>query len=290
MTYEADELARYMQIPGIFEDPERSDEDKIVWSRIWNELATIRKEHPNRFHPVYATGIDGLGLSGHEIPSLQSINAALKPLGWSAVYVDGMVTDILYRQMQSARVFPIARSIRKLRDLHHSAAPDFVHDVIGHLPMLYIDDYQQLVVSWASDAVDAYPTEQDHAISRSLGELIDAYEQPVRDSELIARNKQALSQLHQQVAGNPSRNAKYVRHYAWSIELGLVQLGGDQPIIVGSAALSSPGELMKIIDGKTAFTSFAQHALDTPVDYSTPQEVLFVAQGFPEYQAVLRGI
>jgi phenylalanine-4-hydroxylase len=290
MNYETDQLSRYTQTSGILIDPDRSNEDKIAWNKIWHEIASIRKQNPGRFHPRYAAGFNRLGLSGDEIPTLQSINVALELIGWSAVYVDGMVTDILYRQMQSARIFPIARSIRKLRDLHHSAAPDFVHDVIGHLPMLFIDDYQKLMVSWASNALDDHPTEQDRAISRSLGELIDAYEQPVRDSEQIARKKQALDRLHQQVASNPSRNAKYDRHYAWSIELGLVQLDGTEPIIIGSAALSSPSELMNIIDGKTAFTSFAQHAIDTPVDYSTAQEVLFVAQGFSEYHAVLKSI
>ncbi len=135
-------LADFLRDDAIYSDPPRTSEDEEVWRRGLRNLETLWKTTEDRFFGDYLSGLDRLKISATRIPSLSDINQMLSEIGWTAVYVDGMIDDHLYHEMQSSPYFPVARRLRSLRDIDHSAAPDFIHDVIGHLPMLFEVEYR----------------------------------------------------------------------------------------------------------------------------------------------------
>lgn len=291
LAKEFQSLANFLKDDAAYAEPVRTAEDKEVWSRIVRHLEMLWKTDEKRFFIDYLSGLERLKISASRIPVLSDINRMLSQIGWSAVYVDGMVDDHLYHEMQAARIFPVARRLRRLRDLDHSAAPDFVHDVLGHLPMLFTAHYRFLVREWAQRAMAAPREALDAEISKALAALIAEHESGVIDPAMIDKKTDELRDLHRRArSGTPSLAARFARFYAWAIEFGIITDGKDRLQISGSASLSSPGELRKIFNGETQLVSFVNNALDTPVDYTTPQNTMFFVSQFSEYRSVLRSI
>lgn len=284
-------LADFLRNQAIYSAPVRTLEDEEVWGRVLRNLEVLWKTTEEPFFADYLSGLDRLKISASRIPTLSDINKMLSEIGWTAIYVDGMVDDHLYHEMQSARYFPVARRLRSLRDIDHSAAPDFIHDVIGHLPMLFEVEYRSLINNWARRAFDAPREAIDHDMSRALAALIEEKEKEVLDPTGIADRTIELQDLHRKARRKrPSRAARYHRFYAWAIELGVIAKGDDVVRVCGSAALSSRGELQKLFNGETQLISFVDHALNTPVDYTAPQNALFIVQDFSDYRKVLESI
>jgi phenylalanine-4-hydroxylase len=283
-------LESFLADPRTLADPVRTAEDKDVWMSLLELLRHVWRSHTHNLYKDYLSGVGLLDISASRIPSLSDINAMLARIGWSAAYVDGMVDDRLYQEMQAAKVFPVARHIRRKRDLFHSAAPDFIHDVIGHLPMLFSSQYQSLLNEWARRALTARPTSRDVEASEALGALIEEREKEYPSPEAIANKTAALEQLHRQTEASHSRAARFARFYAWVFEFGLTAGDSGGIRVGGSAALSSPGEFKRIISGETQLRSFAEHAITTPVNYSVVQDTMFVAKDFQEYSRVLARI
>jgi phenylalanine-4-hydroxylase len=284
-------LTDFLKDDAAYAEPIRTAEDKEVWSRIVRHLEMLWKAEDKRFFTDYLLGLERLKISASRIPVLSKINLMLSQIGWSAVYVDGMVDDHLYHEMQAARIFPVARKLRRLRDLDHSAAPDFAHDVLGHLPMLFTAHYRSIVREWGQLAMVAPREALDVEISKSLAALIAEHENGVLDAAMIGKKTDELEELHRRARnGSPSLAARFARFYAWAIEFGIIADGNDTLQVSGSAALSSPGELRKLFNGETQLVSFVDHALDTPVDYTTPQSTMFFVNHFSEYRRVLRNI
>lgn len=284
-------LADFLRDDAIYSDPPRTSENEEVWGRVLRNLETLWKTTEKRFFANYLSGLERLKISASRIPSLSDVNQMLSEIGWQAVYVDGMVDDHLYHEMQSHSYFPVARRLRSLRDIDHSAAPDFIHDVIGHLPMLFEADYRSLINTWARRAFAAPRDKIDVDMSRGLAALIEAKERDVLDPAEIEDKTIELQDLHRKARRKrPSQAARYHRFYAWAIELGVIADDRDGIRVCGSAALSSRGELQKLFNGETQLISFIDNALNTPVDYTEPQNSLFFVRGFSEYRDVLESI
>ncbi|HEX3870540.1 MAG TPA: hypothetical protein VHV77_08900 [Pirellulales bacterium] len=283
-------LAQFRAGQGNFADPVRSEEDEDVWTSLLALLQQLWKSHETNLYSDYWSGLSFLDISASQIPSLSDINRMLSGIGWSAIYVDGMVDARLYQEMLADKVFPVARHIRRKRDILHSAAPDFIHDVIGHLPMLFSPQYQSLLNEWARRGLEARLDPKDVEVSEALSALIEEREKERPDLQAIAKKAAILEQLHQATSASPSRAARFSRFYAWAFEFG-VAFGENRRLkIGGSAALSSPEEFKRIVSGDTQLKSFADHAITSPIDYSVVQHTVFIAADFSEYARVLAGI
>lgn len=283
-------LAQMRADQNVLLDPVRTDEDKDVWTSLLAFLQQLWKSHENNLYDDYLSGLSFLDVSVSQIPALSDINKILSRIGWSAVYVDGMVDGRLYQEMLAGRVFPVARHIRRKRDMLHSAAPDFMHDVIGHLPMLFSSQYQALLNEWARRALEAQPGDKDAEVSKALSALIEEREKECPDLDAVSRKTAILEQLHQETSASPSRAARFARFYAWAIEFGVSFNAGGQLKIGGSAALSSPEEFKRIVSRETQLRSFTEFAINSPVNYSVVQHAVFVVADFSEYAQVLASI
>jgi len=280
-------VRRELETPAQMPDPVRTEEDKCVWTTIFPLLHQIWTSHRDYLHDEFVTGLERLNLTADRIPQLSDLNRGLSEIGWTAAYVDGVVEDRIYHQMCAERVFPVARGIRRMRDLKHSAAPDFVHDVLGHLPMLFSADYRSLNVAWAHKGLTVQPSSLDKAISMALDALTEEHQKENPDPLAIKSKTTLLRSLHDHAGASPSRAARLARFYVWSIEFGITARDGGGFRIGASASLSSPEEFMRIVNGGVKLAPFRKYAITTPVDYTVVQNTMFIADDFAEYQQVL---
>jgi len=105
-----------------------------TWRRLYARLDHCRA---HQAHPLFAAGLDALGIAADAIPSLAAVNARLEALtGWRGVPVAGLEDGRSFFALLARREFPIGEFIRDAKDLSYTPAPDVFHDLYGHLPLL----------------------------------------------------------------------------------------------------------------------------------------------------------
>lgn len=119
--------------------PEFSADDQKTWTQLYDRLDDCRR---NLAHPLFAQGIDILGLSAERIPELAPINKILLPLtGWQGFVADGFVKAEHFFAHLKARRFPVGNFLRAAKNLNYTPAPDIFHDLYGHLPFFTDPDF-----------------------------------------------------------------------------------------------------------------------------------------------------
>lgn len=272
-----------------YADPVRTEEDHAVW-REYLSLVGPGEHNRSWKRSAYCEGIALLAPSAERIPSLCEINRWLAAIGWQADYHSGFVRASEYAQLQARRIFPIARHIRRHRDFLHSAAPDFIHDLFGHLPMLFEEDYRDLIGAWAAKRAHVDSSPEDTAVARVQDELIAANESTERDGAAIRRLTEELRRAQQAACLRASNAGRLERFYTWCMEFGLLQQRAVGPQIIGGAVLSSYGEMTRAINGQVRFSMFQASTLDRAVNYTVYQDEMFMASSFEEYHELLERI
>ena len=114
------------------------DDEHHTWRLLFQGLGPCRRDMA---HPIFAVGIEKLGISAQQIPDLNSVNRRLRQLtGWQGVPVLGLEDNASFFRGLAARRFPIGNFIRDMRDVSYTPAPDVFHDLYGHLPFLADED------------------------------------------------------------------------------------------------------------------------------------------------------
>lgn len=269
-------------------DPPRSGEDVLLWRMM---LERIERLMESGWHSAqYVDSFAWFRSLEPGIPLLGTINRWLDSVGWRAVYVTGYIPVRRYQELQAQRIFPLSWRIRRLRDIDHSAEPDFIHDVFGHLPMLFHERYRSLICEWAERGLQVTPTGVDLALEDHLMTLINAREQPQVNAEEVERITRKLIEAQAAATACSSRFFKLETFYTWAIEFGVIDDGHFGRKLIGAAALSSPGEMERIFSGRTTISSFADEAIGVPVDYTLYQKEIFAVRRFEDYFSVLRAI
>jgi phenylalanine-4-hydroxylase len=270
-------------------DAVRTPQDQQVWRTMVDRIKSIVSDSPWH-HRVYREAFAQIVAWRDAIPDPDQLNAWLAPTGWRCAIVDGYVPVSAYQKLQSERIFPISWSVRKPRDIDHAPSPDFVHDVLGHLPMLFDEQYAALVQEWAERGLDADASPADRAAARAFGELLAAYERPVVDADEIASRTDWLLATQAAAVAGRSRHFLFESFYTWAIEMGFVRSADQSLTLIGAAALSSPGEMTRLLGGSVAMEPFADGAVGRAVNYTRYQDVVFVVDDFDDYVRALRRI
>lgn len=283
------EAISYLQNEENYNHHTPTEDNIYVWKTIFSQI--IKNINENKgIHPDYVYGFNRLDLRENLPPTLAELNTKLYGIGWQAIFVKGLVPNLLYAELQKNCIFPIAADIRKKRDLEHSAAPDFIHDIVGHLPMMFSAPYQKLVVSWASLVIENPPTKGDMASNKALYDLINEKEKMDLCERTIQEKTEILKKAYiDNLKLPPSKYAMLERFYTWAVEFGIIK-NNETMNIIGGAALSSTSEMKAIMSGKTALRHFTDNAINTPVDYTLVQDFLFYVHNFDDYFAELKKI
>src|SRR6476659_2082900 len=119
-----------------------TEDDHAVWDLLFARQVELLG---SRVVSAFRDGIDLLKLAHPGVPDVEGLNAILIPrTGWRTVAVPGLVPDDVFFAMLSQRVFPVGNFIRKREKLDYLEAPDWFHDMFGHIPMLAHHDFAEM--------------------------------------------------------------------------------------------------------------------------------------------------
>lgn len=219
-------------------------EDQYVWKTMVSNIVHLIKKNVKDIYFSYLERFKRLPLYGGKIRTIDSINEQLSVIGWKAIYVDGFVSAQTYVQLQSHQICPVSKNIRKMKHIDHSA-PDFAHDVLGHLPMLFSEGYREVLKSWALEPCRLESSPLDDELYKATLTLIDAREVDKPNFFEIEAWTEKLRQIYSLLNKNPSLS----KLYAWSFEFGVLKEDCKMKIIE-AAILSSTQEIRNVCEKK----------------------------------------
>ena len=256
---------------------------------VWNEVLTrnewVISEYGSSIHPGYLEGLRALDLP-RRVPRVEEINERLQPTGWKTVCVDGYIPTAVYVRLMAASVFPISRRIRNPEHVDYAPMPDLVHDIVGHLPMLFLKEHRDYLRRLASVMTRAVPNELDaelYWVNRRLSELkTDKRSLPAS----IEAADREVRRVHRSLENKASELTRLGRLYLWTVEFGWIGKP-EAPLAYGAALLSSPTELRAVCDGTTPVQPHGVDAMLTDISFSDLQAQYFVADDFAHLDRVL---
>lgn len=256
-----------------------------VWRQVLSRNASMIAQYAHRMHPDYVQGMRSLALPSH-IPAIEDINRCLAPTGWKTVCVDGYIPSAAYVGLMSASIFPVSRMVRRAEHIDFAPAPDFVHDVLGHLPMLFSIEYRNFLRRIASVMSRAVPNALDTDFYDAGRAIAAARGAPSASAIDIASADSRMQRVIAAIAADPSELTHLRRMYVWSVEFGL--LGDCNGFSVhGAALLSSPTEFRLVCDGAPRLHPFSLDVIQHENAFSDVLSQYFVARDFAQLDEVL---
>lgn len=268
------------------EHKEYSNESLQVWQLILAQKEYLFKYHASCLDQEYILGFNKMGLSSTKIPFVLDINEALNTIGWSAVCVAGYLPPMIYAKFIENKIFPIARDIRHLKHINNAPLPDFIHDVTGHLPMLFSQEYRSFLCRIIVLMARAPGNDLDAALFLSAiewGKLKNSLNPSIiRIQALETKMKHIVTELKKK----PSILTQLNRMFLWSIELGV--LGNIKNYrCYGAGILSSPLELEAVYKKSKKIIPYSMAVIHHEINYSSLQDQFFVIQDYDQLQCVL---
>jgi phenylalanine-4-hydroxylase len=259
--------------------------DHSVWQEVLARNEQLVEQHRDRMHPAYTEGLAALKLPT-SIPSIAEINERLAPTGWRTVCVDGYIPTADYVGLMASNVFPVSRVIRRPMHIDYAPAPDMVHDILGHLPMLFSPEYRRFLKRLAAVMSDAVPNALDrefYEANRAMSELKSDITSP---RHLVEEAEARVGRVQRALKREASELTHLSRMYLWSLEFGLLGTPGNFSIF-GAALLSSPAEFRTLCDAGRRPEPYSLDVIHHDIDFSDLQASYFVAKDFAQYDEVL---
>jgi phenylalanine-4-hydroxylase len=118
-------------------------EENAVWSFIYQELETL---HQNKACELYLVGKEKLALDGKAMPKLHLLNARLKQEHNIGIAIaEGLLHTRSFFYYLSQRLMPCTQFIRHHSNPEYTPEPDAVHDVLGHVPALMNEEFNDII-------------------------------------------------------------------------------------------------------------------------------------------------
>ena len=136
-------------------------------NQVWETLIKRQKQTiQNRACDEFIQGVEKVGFSETQIPSLQSVTDSIQCTGWKAEPVLGTIQVDEFFAMLARRAFPVATFIRIPEELDYLQQPDLFHEYFGHCPMLTNQAYADFV-QWYGQ----FASTLEHGLRVILGRL-----------------------------------------------------------------------------------------------------------------------
>lgn len=277
-------LAQYIATQ---EQTEYTNEDLFVWKKFVSNQYVLLKTQSNYIETAYISGFYELGLSPDYIPNLVEINQVLQTAGWSAVYVNGYIPAKAYAHFISLKIFPISKSIRKIYQIDHAPMPDFIHDIMGHLPLLLTNQYQEFLQQITYLMTHNQGNKLDEALFQANLELANLKNVAHPNKILVQNQLEKIKRINHELKTNPSVVSFLNRMFLWSIEFGLIGTTKEYRCF-GAGILSSPTELNYVCQRKPKILPYSLKVIDYDIDFINFQSNYFVATDFDQHINVLK--
>lgn len=256
-----------------------------VWSEVLARNEQVVTRHAERVHPAYIEGLRALQLPSR-IPRTDEVNDRLRGTGWKIVAVDGYLPATTYAALMAESIFPVSSRIRRREHIDFAPEPDMVHDILGHLPMLFCAEHRDYLRELAVHACRATPNELDvvyHEAVRQMAELKSTAGSAPQD---VAGAEAKVEQVYRDLVTNASEVTCLRRIYIWSVEFGL--FGGLEDFTVhGAALMSAPTELSRVLGGAARLEPYSLAVVRRENSFSDLLEQYFVAKDYAQLHEVL---
>ncbi|RZA25909.1 MAG: hypothetical protein EOP10_05345 [Proteobacteria bacterium] len=274
-----------MQSSGDF--PQYSEENHETWRNFFKEARKSWATHNSIIHPFYRDNAYRLEEFSNRIPTLDQLNSALSAIGWSSRYVDGLVPGWEIADLLQNKIMPVSRKIRPAEELHFASEPDLIHDIFGHFPTLFADEYRDLLSRWARPS-SALPIYEGDRANYHLNKMMVLYNGLISDKsqeELILSSKHLCNFLVQ----NPTPSQTFDKAYFWIFEFGIIQQA-DQRLVLGAGILSSLNELEKLAFGDCELEELNSENILESYNISSHQDKYLVVPYLDRFHAILEEI
>jgi phenylalanine-4-hydroxylase len=261
-------------VPQRYEQYDASAHD--VWREVVERNERLVRTHRHRVHPAYAQGLDALRLP-RRIPRLEDLNERLQGTGWSIVAVDGYIPTSAYVGLMAQSVFPVSRAIRRPIHIDFAPAPDLVHDVLGHLPLLFSREHRDFLKRLAGVMGRAASNELDARFFDAARRLADVMSDPARCTREGPVVEERMRSVNAALESNASELTHLRRMYVWSIEFGLLGDPTDYRVH-GAALLSSPAEFVIACGPGAPVVPYSLDVIHRENAFSEPVAQYFVAR------------
>ncbi len=206
-----------------------------VWNRIFEGRKDIFFNYGDLLPDIYLASIKRLGYNESFLPTLSQINNNLKGTPWKAVWAKELsIHDFCL--LTAHYIFPIKAAHRSLLEIEFALYPDFIHDLLGHIPLLNIKELSDLIVSLSKEFISLeYSNVDDELYEELYGENIKSDDNDL-DAQLDKNDlcaKRLLSRL-----------------FLLTVEFGLLKKSNKYQIF-GAGILSSCSEIINILSDKT---------------------------------------
>ncbi|MCB9228200.1 MAG: hypothetical protein H6618_01175 [Deltaproteobacteria bacterium] len=264
--------------------PTVTEGKRLSWNMFFKHYKEILNEFRQYIYPSWLYGFHKLNFKEDETPELCSLNYRLAETGWQLVRVGGYLPSVVYSEYLSAGLFPVASYIRPATCSTHSPQPDFIHDVLGHLPMLFDPSYGHFLKQLATEIAKCGPDlveQRFNQINNLLG--MQAAEGAGPDYPEL---QSELTELQKLRSHAQTRSVQLSNLMLWTIEFGLMSYE-DCPKVYGAGILSSQKELRKVISSQDRLRAFTTDTLKLNYNFTSVQNQYFYASSFEELSAVL---
>ena len=279
------DVAAYLDDLAIRQATDYTADEDAVWSEVLARNAEVVAQHADRIHPDYIEGLRALALPSR-VPRAEELNRRLAETGWRVVAVDGYIPATMYAALMAEQVFPVSSRIRRREHIDYAPEPDMVHDILGHLPMLFCAEHRDYLRALARHASRATANQLDSAYYDAVRRSAELKCRPERDPEAEAHADAALEEVYRALMVDASETACLRRMYIWSIEFGLFG-SGDDYMIHGAALMSAPTELRRVLSGSPRLEPYSLHTIQHENSFSQLLERYFVARDYRHLHEVL---
>ncbi|CAK0754637.1 phenylalanine-4-hydroxylase [Gammaproteobacteria bacterium] len=261
-----------------------TEEEHSTWRHFYNAAFEVWNRHEKFIYQYHLDSMKVLEKYADHIPSIAEINELLNPIGWVAIYVDGLAPSWEIARMLDRCVMPISRQIRSPQEIFFAHGPDLIHDIFGHLPFILNPECRKLLKTWSSPASYVDIRDIDY-ISYYLNRLLVKSRNKMED-KLIAHLKQAEASIKEMIAFGQSPNLIVSNFYFWIFEFGIIE-HHNQLKIVGSGILSSLDEIEKIASGSIAVKKLSLDSILSHYNISSLQDGYLVAAEIQNFSDLL---
>ena len=257
-----------------------------VWREALARNAALIAGYGHRMDPIYTEGLRRLELPAH-VPKIEQLNRRLASTGWRTVCVDGYIPSAAYATLISQSIFPISRAIRRPEHIDFAPDPDLVHDVIGHLPLLFSPEYRTYLRRFGAVMSKARENELDGLFFSTVRDLAAVKSDPGSSGAEIDEVEARMRRVVGSIAADASELTHLRRLYVWSIEFGV--LGNSEDFSIhGAALLSAPAEFRAVCTrGAACLRPLGVEAVEEENAFSDPLSHYFIARDFVQLHDVL---